>query len=227
MQSLGLFSILMLSYLLPPENQTNLPSRGTCETPLILAIYKRDVKEIRRMISSGTDLNVKVCDSGKTALSEAIAEGLPEIARDLISAGANPNETGNDGTSMLMAACFYCQDETVSLLLKKGTNVNARGKDGGTALMEAVSQCMDGVLVARLLRSGADVNVRTKTGQTALTVAAFYGNVIAVKQLVAAGADLDAKSWEGTALEIAKKRIVGRKPSHDVIYDFLRRLSEN
>jgi ankyrin repeat protein len=187
-----------------------------------MAIYKRDIPEIQRIVRSNVDLNQKVCETGVTALHEAIAEGLPEIAKDLIQAGANPNAGATDGVSVLMAAAFYCQDDVVSLLLKKGANVNAVDLGGDTALMQAAQNCTDGHVVARLLRSGASTNSRTKSGWTALAVAAFYGNESAVQQLVAVGAEVDVMTEEGTPLALVQNRVVGRKPSHDRIYAFLR-----
>jgi len=199
-----------------------------CErTTLMLAIYQRNLPEIGRLISSGKDLNAKACPEGITALTEAIAEGLPEVARELILAGANANDTSTDGGTPLKVAAFYCQDQTVSLLLKNGAKVNAADNDGGTPLMEAAANCTEGPTVTRLLRAGADVNSRTKRGDTPLNAAVFYGNELAVKQLLAAGADYSVSSPDGTPLEIARNRKIGRKPSHDLIYSFLVRLIDH
>jgi len=153
---------------------------------------------------------------------ESIAENLPGVARQLILAGANPNLADNQAVSPLMYASWYCQPELVRLLLKHGAAVNARDVDGETALMNAVQLCMDGKIVGLLLAAGASVNVRSHDGESPLTVAAFYGNELAVRKLVAAGADLNAKTDEGeTALTWARDREIGRTKAHDRIYAFL------
>jgi hypothetical protein len=88
--------------------------------------------------------------------------------------------------------------------------------------MDSVDFCPDGGIAALLIRLGAEVNLKAKDGNTALVVAAFRGNEYAVQTLVAAGADLMATTSEGeTALMIARDRQVGRKESHDRIYQYL------
>jgi len=53
----------------------------------------------------------------------------------------------------------------------------------------------------------ADVNAKDKYGRTALMEAAYWGYVDAVKMLIEAGADIDAKSDQGmTALDFASKK---------------------
>lgn len=195
--------------------------RDGCGNPLLAAIYKRDLGEIDRITGLGSGLNFKGCESGTTPLIEAIGEGLPEVAAKLIMAGASVNLASDDGTTPLMMASWYQRKELVSLMLQREADVNALAKNGDSALIPAAQQSRDGETVDLLIRAGADVNIRTKYGSTPLSVATFYGNERAVKLLVAAGADLDAKTDEGTPLEIARDRVVGRTEAHDRIYAFL------
>jgi ankyrin repeat protein len=120
-----------------------------------------------------------------------------------------------------MDAAFYCRENFVPLLLNHGAKIDSLDRDGYSALMWSTQNCEDGAMAAVLLRYGAKVNLKTPHGYAALTVAAFYGNEGAVHVLVSAGADVNAKSDEGTAMEIAREREVGRKSSHDRIYNFL------
>jgi Ankyrin repeats (3 copies) len=192
-----------------------------CETSLILAIRLRKTDEVRKLIRSNVNLNERACPEGNTALFEALGS-QPEIAKELIEAGADPNETDTKKTSPLMSAAFYCYDGIVSSLLKKGAKINMEDSDGESALMYAASRCMDGKITALLLRSGASINHRNNVGETALTTAAFYGNETAVMELVAAGADIQVETFEGeTALSVAQGRSIGRQPSHDRICSFL------
>ena len=57
--------------------------------------------------------------------------------------------------------------------------------------------------VQYLLDQGADVNAREYGGRTALTEAAFGGNSSVIKELILRGADINAVSDAGTALDIA------------------------
>lgn len=189
------------------------------------AIHKRDFEAIQKMIALRSELNARACAEGTTALLESIGEGLPEVAKNLILAGADPNLGDGKSVSPLMAAAWYCRADVLTLLLSRGARVNEIDADGYTALMKAAYECTDGSVTAILLRAGANLNLRTKNKNTALTLAAFSGNECAVEVLVAAGADINATTEDDESpFTIAKGREVGRKPSHDRICSFLRNL---
>ena len=57
--------------------------------------------------------------------------------------------------------------------------------------------------VQYLLDQGADVNARERGGRTALTEAAFSGSNPVIKELILRGADVNAVSEAGTALDVA------------------------
>lgn len=198
-------------------------NREACESPLLRAIYKRDFPSTQKLIDSRTDIDFRGCELGMTPLVESIAANLPDVAKALIIAGADPSlATLQEGISPLMAAAWYCREELVSLLLQRGAAVNAKNKEGETALFSAADRCHDGRIVSKLLASAAEVNLRAKYGDTPLTLAAFSGNETAVRLLVAAGADISATNVDGeTALQIARDRRIGRKESHDKVYSFL------
>src|SRR5205809_1785109 len=85
-----------------------------------------------------------------------------------------------------------------------GANINGRG-DGYTPLALAAGE---GRLqaVRYLIDEGADVNSRESYGNTALTEATYYGHVPIMKELLFRGADINAISKNGTALDIAMSR---------------------
>jgi uncharacterized protein len=191
-----------------------------CGTPLIAAIRARDASAAKKLIESGVDLNTKDC--GTTPLIESIALNQLEIAEKLILAGASTKVGDGLNTLPLMIASWYCDQGLVSLLLDRGADVNAVDSKGNSALIHSAQNCEDGAVPALLLRYGAKINLAAQDGDTALRVAAFYGNEHVVYMLVAAGADPTAKTKGGeTPLTIARDREVGRKPSHDRIYQFL------
>jgi ankyrin repeat protein len=198
-----------------------MPTQGTCQTPLISAIERRDSDEAKKLIDSGVDLNAKDCN-GSTALIESIVQNQLEVSEKLVLAGANPNLASDKNTSPLIFASWYCRQQIVPLLLTHGAEVNGVDEDGYSPLMDSVQNCPDGGLAALLLRAGAKVNLIASDGNSALSTAAFYGNENAVHVLVAAGANLAARTKEGeTALTIARDRAAGRTESHDRIYAFL------
>ena len=224
-----LFGFSIASPALGRTSQAGEPARrqNSCETPLIAAIRQQEIAVALKIIDSGADLNARACSQreGATALIEATQfNEIPVIARLLVR-GADPNETAGRNESPLQTAAFYCKEEVAVMLLSHGAIVNASDLDGDTALMASSQNCPDGSLSALLIRSGAEIDHRAKDGSTALTTASFYGNEDTVHVLVAAGADLTAENGEReTALVIARDREVGRKPSHDRIYQFLSRV---
>jgi ankyrin repeat protein len=90
------------------------------------------------------------------------------------------------GTTPLMYAALVGGPEVIRLLIDHGAHVNASNRSGATALMWAVSRAEN---VKALLARGADVNARARNGCSALIAATRYGNVHAMKTLLAAGAD--------------------------------------
>lgn len=204
-----------------------LGQQTTCsDTPLIGAIHSRDVGLAVRLIRGSTDLNAEPC--GVSALAEAIIYDNSRVVEELLAHEADPNVLDSTRVSPLMAAAFYCRESFVPLLLAHGAKVNSLDALGYTALMWSTQNCENGAIAALLLHNGAQVNLKAKDGATALTVAAFYGNEDAVHVLVAAGADL-VPEWgeEGNAISIARDRQVGRKSSHDRIYNYLLEVSRS
>jgi ankyrin repeat protein len=92
---------------------------------------------------------------------------------------------------------------SMRLLQMTGARVNSQGGCCAPLLLAAVEGRLDAVRY--LLDQGADVNARDERGRNALTEAAFNGNAAVIKELILRGAELNALSDEGTALDIATK----------------------
>ena len=90
---------------------------------------------------------------------------------------------------------------SMRLLQMAGAQVNSPGTCCTPLLLAAGEGRLDAVRY--LLDQGADVNVRDERGRSALTEAAFNGNASVIKELILRGAQLNALSDEGTALDIA------------------------
>jgi ankyrin repeat protein len=90
---------------------------------------------------------------------------------------------------------------SMRLLQMAGAKVNSHGSCCAPLLLAAGEGRLDAVRY--LLDQGADVNARDERGRSALTEAAFNGNPYVIKELILRGAELDALSDEGTALDIA------------------------
>lgn len=112
---------------------------------------------------------------GRTPFMFAARHRNWEVARILISAGANVNAKNCDGKTALHLASRPADAVIVENLLTFGADPNTQAEDGTTPLLAAV---VDGSLhvVQLLLRAGADTQVRSADGSTALSVAQQLGH---------------------------------------------------
>lgn len=92
----------------------------------------------------------------------------------------------------------------MQLLHLAGANVNVSGPNQSPLLIAAAEGKLKAVRY--LLDEGADVNAVGRDSNTALTEATFYGHAAIVKELLVRGANVNAISGNGTALDIAVSR---------------------
>lgn len=156
------------------------------------------------------------CDgwAGRAYKVEAYA-GQAELVQMLLQAGANPNTRGAYSRVPVIIDAVRSGDEaTVQLLLQAGADVNARDSVGNSALHWLAYQ-PNPRLVTLLLQNGANPNTPTVAydyldtagvcdnpeGTTPLHCAASCGQTEAVRLLLEAGAELQARDKRGaTAL---------------------------
>lgn len=129
------------------------------------------------LVKFGADINCT--DKGQeSSLYRAVGNQDLNIARFLIKAGANVNESTTDGATILTEACIYSQDQGVPSivveLIRNGANVNATDCHGNTALMGAAERRTD--IVRYLLNHGADASLKNDHGASALDFAEHSGN---------------------------------------------------
>ncbi|MCW5212520.1 ankyrin repeat domain-containing protein [Desulfobulbus sp. TB] len=145
--------------------------KNPTEDLLIGAAYN-DIELVRNSIKNDTDVNSKFSSKiwqGGSSLVIAVNKGYDEIAKFLISEGADVNERFEDGTTALMSASQNGQMELVQALLEKGAKVNEKNNDGITALLIASGNGRTDV-VKELLNNNADPYITYK-GVSALMFA--------------------------------------------------------
>lgn len=207
------------------QNQAQSEKQETLDS-LIRAIQEGDSRTVHSMLAKGVELNARG-SNGTTALIESIEAYHPELAEELVTAGADSNFPDYTDASPLMHAAWNCQLELARFLLERKARLGARNRDGETALMMGAWTCKDGRMVRLLLEAGAAVNDKSKSGNTPLMMAVSNGDEAAVRVLVAAGADLKAVNDEGeTALTLARSYGIGKKKLHKRIYAYLNNVSK-
>ncbi len=153
-------------------------------------------------VLAGVLLAAAAFGATNTPIADVAMQGDMASVRTLVK--EHPGEVNApqpDGSTALLWAAYWNDQETVKALLAAGANVNASNRDGFTPLSQA---CTNGnaAMVQMLLKAGADANSFQAQGQTVLMTAARAGNAEAVKALLDHGAEVNAKeTWRGqTAL---------------------------
>lgn len=204
--------------------------RGDWNVPklseLLYAAESWNVDELRRLLNEGMNFNAHGF-AGQTPLIAAASDPRrdprmkfatpPDVGtvEFLLQKGADPNARDGSDLTPLM----HADDSTAALLIAAGADVNARDGIGETPLMwAAMSRDGDLQTIKLELAAHADVNATDRSGWSALMHAAQMGNLEAVRALVTAGADREAKNKDGeTALMIARKRQQGSPALQEIV----------
>jgi hypothetical protein len=88
---------------------------------------------LKAAIKNGADLDEKEPAGGSSPLITACVFGKTELAKELVKAGANVNQTNNDGSTALHTAAFFCRNEIVKMLLENNIDKSIKNNAGSTA----------------------------------------------------------------------------------------------
>lgn len=144
------------------------------QTPLMLATQKNDLNHMQQLIAEGADVNA-ICGrdfphAGNPVLRYAIDNNAYKAVHLLLQAGANVNEFSESG-----------------LIHQTRKSANTRNFP---LLAIAIKQRASIKLIQLLIAAGADIEQTSMFGHwTPLMVAAYYGHVAAVIELLRAGAN--------------------------------------
>jgi hypothetical protein len=157
------------------------------------------------------------------ALISAATKGNVEVARILLSAGADPKSLDSAGDSALTVAVPTGNAALIGCLLANGAEANGITNGNGLTPLGLAARGGQTGIVDVLLQSGADVNaINQPCDNTALMLAACMGHLGVVSRLLQAGADGSLRNANRlAAVDLAKE---GR---HSAIVEMLHHWDAN
>ena len=170
-------------------------------TGLHAAAYAGDVGEIRRLVSSGADLE-KRDPSGRTPIHVAAFQSHDDAVKALAEVGADLNVLEGAKYDIITIAAVAGDAALVETAIVLGGNpANVTSFYDGTALIAAAHLGHDAVVRA-LIDGGAPLDHVNNLGWTALIEAVILGDggprhIKTVEALVGAGADVTIADRQG------------------------------
>lgn len=128
--------------------------------------------------------------AGESPIVAAAKDGDRAAVRRLITARANVNEPGTDGSTALLWAAYNADVEMVRTLLTAGAKVDQANNYGITPLLQA-ARTGDTPVMEALLNGGANPKQTHPDGESPLMAAARTGRVDAIRLLLARGVDVN------------------------------------
>jgi uncharacterized protein len=160
---------------------------------LVDAAKNRDAAGLRSLLKQKVDVNTPDV-TGMTPLLWAAHNDDLDALKLLLAAGANPKAANRYEITALSEAAQCGDGAMIEALVKAGADPNAAFGEGETPLMTA-SRTGSVAGVRALLPAGANVNATDKyRGENALMWAVSENHAEVAKLLVAAGADVNARS---------------------------------
>ena len=192
-------------------------------TPLAAAVAARREALVALLLQHAVAVDQRLPNEA-TALMVAAAMGYPDVAEQLLDAGADVNAADDAGRSALHAAAQFGFEHNDSLrarrlfdgLLKRGADINHADNEGKTPLLLLLgaqlrpgSECDAthiGALVPLLLEAGAKAEHADQRGVTALHACAMHALLPPARVLLSRGADRNAADAFGrTAADVARQ----------------------
>lgn len=172
-------------------------SRFSSLSELHIAASNNQFEVVERLLASGADPNAK-SPAQMTPLHSAADGGYKDIVNILLAHNASIDIAGPHGATPLHLAAHRGRMSVVELLLREGAPVDVLtdAAFNFTPLYMAADMGHARV-VALLLAANASTEVRAHHGGTALHAAVINRHESVVRELIDAGADVDARDSDG------------------------------
>ncbi|KAL8744249.1 MAG: hypothetical protein Q9184_008020, partial [Pyrenodesmia sp. 2 TL-2023] len=170
--------------------------------PIAVAAKEGSQAIVECLFDRGANIGATASHEWTPLICSAIS-GRTETARWLLDHGAKTSEFNDAKKTALHFAAWWGHSEVLDLLISNSlsSTIDHQAYIRETPLhlsatrperSESCGQC-----AKLLLQAGAKTEIRDKLGLTALHVAAQYGSVEVAKELLASGADVEAKRIPG------------------------------
>ena len=171
------------------------------EMSLWRCLEERNIARMRVLIIGGHDVNIPNV-TGRSLLQECIQQRITHVIPDLCASQIHIDHHDNEGRTALFYA-LTCPDmhpvrgDSISVfeyLVSKGADMNVRDYFGRSVLHEwhpALDGLKNGPSLEKLLEH-IDINSMDHKGQTVLHIAVLNNNILAVRQLLKNGANMEA-----------------------------------
>ena len=197
------------------------------------AVFHDDPVAMRLLLDTLTARGQDAASAASEQLVEAVAAASLPLIDTLLGAGADPRSADEDGTSAVRAAVRAGRGETAVLLLSRGAvddctdldrflgaclradrdtarrllaghpDLPGRLTDRDRAVIHQAAADRDTAALSLMLDLGFGYDTRDESGGQPLHTAAYHGNADAVRLLLAAGAEVDARDARFTATPLA------------------------
>jgi|GEM_PF-1526552 len=164
---------------------------------LIKAAEEGKIKRIERLLKVGADPNAKRL--GQPAIHWASSDNQLEAIKLLVKNGADIEARDNGGMSAFMHAVNYnpVNADIVKYFIGAGADINTKDSMNQTSLIRLIADSNNDKKLEYLLDAHVDVNAKGKDGLTALM---YCGNPNWARDLIKAGADVNARDDEGKSV---------------------------
>ncbi len=208
------------------------PNSKDNSTDLWAAARAGNLQAIKRYIEEGKDINALDNGFRLSAMSWGTLHGQTEVVQLLIENGVDVNIKSGDGATSLHSAAFLGRVDVAKLLLENGADVKARNNDGATPVDVLSVDWETTAFVCGLIGidiEEAEIAVMKKgrneiaklfgvdgvLGEAGtfsvqrLSEAAFTGNIAAMKQVLADGADPNTRDPQSGSTLLATAALMG------------------
>ena len=155
-----------------------------------------DIDSVKALVQGDPGLIDLADETGHTPLHYAAASGQTEVAKFLVSEGANVNALNNVNQSVLLYAAYFGNAEILDTLIASGARLNDQDIFGRSPLHYATRQRSVDVLMS-LINNKVELDIRDSIGETPLHFAIRWGYDDIVEMLIDGGADLKRTTEDG------------------------------